>query len=51
MFSKTVFALNDSPKSQLELCAAIDLARACNAEIGTMSDPVRQVTAAPAETQ
>jgi hypothetical protein len=39
MFSKTVFALNDSPKSQLELCAAIDLARACNAEIVTNVGP------------
>ena len=37
MFSKIVVALNDLPESQRALHAAIDLARACNAEIATVS--------------
>jgi len=37
MFSKIVVALNDLPESQRALRAAIDLARACNAEIATVS--------------
>jgi hypothetical protein len=40
MFSKIVVALNDFPESQRVPCAAIDLAPTCNAEIGTVSDPV-----------
>jgi nucleotide-binding universal stress UspA family protein len=37
MFSKIVVALNDFPESQRALRAAIDLARACNAELATVS--------------
>ena len=37
MFSKIVVALNDLPESQRALHAAIDLARACNAELATVS--------------
>jgi nucleotide-binding universal stress UspA family protein len=37
MFSKIVVALNDLPESQRALRAAIDLARACNAELATVS--------------
>jgi len=37
MFSKIVVALNESPESQRALRAAIDLARACNAELATVS--------------
>ena len=37
------------PESQRALCAAIHLARACNAEIGTVSTPVSAVIAAPTE--
>src|SRR6201987_2941677 len=37
MFSKIVVALNDLPESQRALCTAIDLARACNAELATVS--------------
>jgi nucleotide-binding universal stress UspA family protein len=37
MFSKIVVALNDLPESQRALCSAIDLARACNAELATVS--------------
>jgi nucleotide-binding universal stress UspA family protein len=37
MFSKIVVALNDQPESQRALRAAIDLARADNAELATVS--------------
>jgi nucleotide-binding universal stress UspA family protein len=37
MFSKIVVALNDHPESQRALRAAIDLARADNAELATVS--------------
>jgi len=37
MFSKIVAALNDLPESQRALRTAIDLARACNAELATVS--------------
>jgi nucleotide-binding universal stress UspA family protein len=37
MFSKIVVALNDLPESQRALRAAIDLARASNAELATVS--------------
>jgi nucleotide-binding universal stress UspA family protein len=37
MFSKIVVALNELPESQRALRAAIELARACNAELATMS--------------
>ena len=37
MFSRIVVALNDLPESQRALCAAIDLARLCNAELATVS--------------
>ena len=37
MFSKIVIALNDLPESQRALRAAIDLARAYNAELATVS--------------
>jgi nucleotide-binding universal stress UspA family protein len=37
MFSKIVVALNDLPESQRALRAAIELARACNAELATVS--------------
>jgi len=37
MFSKIVVALNELPESQRALRAAIDLARACNAELATVS--------------
>ena len=37
MFSKIVVALNDLPESQRALRAAIDLARALNAELATVS--------------
>ncbi len=37
MFSKIAVALNELPESQRALRAAIDLARACNAELVTVS--------------
>jgi nucleotide-binding universal stress UspA family protein len=37
MFSKIVVALNDLPESQRALRTAIELARACNAELATVS--------------
>ena len=37
MFSKIVVALNELPESQRALRAAIDLARACNARLATVS--------------
>jgi nucleotide-binding universal stress UspA family protein len=37
MFSKIVVALNDLPESQRALRAGIELARACNAELATVS--------------
>jgi nucleotide-binding universal stress UspA family protein len=37
MFSKIIVALNDLPESQRALRTAIDLARACNAELATVS--------------
>jgi nucleotide-binding universal stress UspA family protein len=37
MFSKIVVALNDLPESQRALRAAIELARACNSELATVS--------------
>ena len=37
MFSKIVVALNDLPESQCALRTAIDLARACNSELATVS--------------
>jgi nucleotide-binding universal stress UspA family protein len=37
MFSKIVVALNDLPESQRALCTAIELARAFNAELATVS--------------
>ena len=37
MFSKIAVALNDLPESQRALRAAIDLTRACNAELTTLS--------------
>jgi nucleotide-binding universal stress UspA family protein len=37
MFSKIVVALNDLPESQRALRTAIDLARACNSELATVS--------------
>jgi nucleotide-binding universal stress UspA family protein len=37
MFSKIIVSLNELPESQRALRAAIDLARACNAEIATVS--------------
>jgi len=37
MFSKIIVALNELPESQRALRAAIDLARACNAELATVS--------------
>jgi nucleotide-binding universal stress UspA family protein len=37
MFSKVVVALNDLPESQRALRTAIELARACNAELTTVS--------------
>jgi nucleotide-binding universal stress UspA family protein len=37
MFTKIVVALNDLPESQRALRTAIELARACNAELATVS--------------
>jgi nucleotide-binding universal stress UspA family protein len=37
MFSKIAAALNDQPESQHALCTSIDLARACRAELTTVS--------------
>jgi nucleotide-binding universal stress UspA family protein len=37
MFSKIVVALNDSSQSQRALLVAVELARACNAELATVS--------------
>jgi hypothetical protein len=37
MFSEIVAVFNDLPESQRALYAAIDLARACNAELATVS--------------
>ena len=37
MFTKIVIALNDLPESQRALRTAIELARACNAELATVS--------------
>src|SRR5258708_14511537 len=37
MFAKVVVALNDLPESQRALRMAIELARACNAELATVS--------------
>ena len=37
MFTKVVVALNDLPESQRALRTAIELARACNAELATVS--------------
>jgi nucleotide-binding universal stress UspA family protein len=37
MFTKIIVALNDLPESQRALRTAIELARACNAELATVS--------------